>query len=45
MDPLESLLDDIITAAPRVLAQMLIIAAVFFTCGSAMQAIINLILP
>lgn len=44
MNPLESLLDDIITGAPRVLAQMLIIAAVFFTCGSALQAIINLIL-
>ena len=45
MNPLESLLDDIITAAPRVIVQMLIIAAVFFACGSALQAIINLILP
>lgn len=44
MNPLESLLDDFISAAPRVIAQMLIIAAVFFTCGSALQAIINLIL-
>lgn len=45
MNPLESILDDIITGAPRVIAQMLIIAAVFFACGSALQAIINLILP
>ena len=45
MNPLESLLDDIITGAPRVIAQMLIIAAVFFACGSALQAVINLILP
>ena len=44
MNHLESILDDIITGAPRVLAQMIAIAAVFFTCGSALQAIINLIL-
>lgn len=45
MNPLESLLDDLITSAPRVIVQMLIIAAVFFACGSALQSIINILLP